>query len=82
MMSAAARGPKGTATAPLDGGALTLGWTRAPAKGAAAAPPLLLAPAAVVDSLSRAVVERQKIFVHSFLKAGQKIDWVLVTRKN
>ncbi|TVU47889.1 hypothetical protein EJB05_07505, partial [Eragrostis curvula] len=25
---------------------------------------------------------RQKIFVHSFLKAEQKIDWVHVTRKN
>ena len=38
--SASGSGVKGTVAQPFDGGALTLGWTHAPAKGRAAAAPL------------------------------------------
>ncbi|GJN02317.1 hypothetical protein PR202_ga19656 [Eleusine coracana subsp. coracana] len=49
---------QGTALRPLHGGALTLGWTRAPTRGCVAAPPPPLSTAAVVDSLSSAGLKR------------------------
>jgi len=50
--SASGSGVMGTATQPFDGSALTLGWTHAPAKGRAAAPPLLLRPPWLLPALA------------------------------
>ena len=45
--STSGSGVKGTAAQPFDGGALNLGWTHAPAKGRAVAPPLPLIAMAI-----------------------------------
>jgi hypothetical protein len=56
-------GPRGTVARPLDGGALTLRWARAPARGPTAAPsasPLVVSGQRAAMAAARVVVLREK----------------------